>query len=96
MSTVVNQGKLTLEYLFEELENLKNSRVYELHYKYGYQKPKSKYFRFNGDMKQAKEHAQMHCVQMGFTFIWCNAAIVDLDEQFESKKKGDFPEDQIR
>lgn len=87
---------LTLEQLAEEIDVLKNQRVYELHYKYGYQKPKSKFFRFSGNMKEAKEHAQRHCIDMGYTFIWCNPAVVDLDEQFEAKKRGDFDDSQIR
>jgi hypothetical protein len=89
-------NELTLEYLAEELETLKGQRVYELHYKYGYQKPKSKFFRFSGNMKEAKEHAQRHCIDMGYIFIWCNPAVVDLDEQFEAKKRGDFEESTIR
>jgi hypothetical protein len=87
---------LTLEQLAEEIEDLKNTRTYELYYKYGYQKPKSKLFRFKGDMKQAKEHAMRHCIDMGLTFIWCSPAIVDLDEQFESKKRGEYDESNIR
>ena len=88
--------ELSLELLAEEIDTLKNQRIYELHYKYGFQKPKSKFFRFSGDMKSAKEHAQRHCIDMGFIFIWCNPLVVDLDEQFESKKKGDFDEGMIR
>lgn len=88
--------ELTLEQLAEELENLKNTRIYELHYKYGFQKPRSKYFRFSGDMKAAKEHAQRHCIDMNYTFIWCNPFVVDLDEQVESRRKGEFQDEMTR
>jgi len=92
----VNIQQLSIEQLAAEVENLKAQRVYELHYKYGFQKPRSKYFRFSGNMLDAKQHAQRHCIDMGYTYIWCNPLVVDLDEQFAAKKRGEFDDNQIR
>lgn len=71
----------------ETLEHARLGRIWRLIFRFGNVAPLEKVFRFNGDLRAAKDVAFKHCQVMGYIFIIVKPYEVDLLEQEKIKKE---------
>ena len=68
-------------------------RSYTLYYHYRNSRPQELHFEYEGDLKNAIERGQEHCIRMNYKFIKVRPLIVDLDDRERRRNEGIFNEE---
>ena len=76
-------------------KSLNHKRVFILYYHFRAAAPLTLVFEHQGDLRSAKERAELHCKRMNYRYIKVRSFIVDLDEREKKRNEEGFDQEEF-
>ena len=76
-------------------QSLNHKRVFILYYHFRAAAPLTLVFEHQGDLRSAKERAELHCKRMNYRYIKVRSFIVDLDEREKKRNEEGFDQEEF-